>query len=295
MRFPALAILPALLSPVIPAQTPQRGEAEAAVLENRGKPIVLPIHCTDDDMHWAGLSCTEQDPCPVYLELATAVPQGSQIFAAGNLHSESVTLYSVLLGSGDGGQTWRELHERIRGAGLDHIQFAGSDGWISGESLSPLPQEPFFLITSDGGTAWRHVPMFNEPEPGSIQQFFFTSKTEGHAIVDRGDGSGDERYALYESPNGGQSWRVRQLSNRPLRLPRSPEPDKDWRLSADRATKSYRIERRQGQQWVTAASFAVNAGACKPETVAPPASDEPAPEAAPAAPEPAAPKRAPRK
>ena len=235
------------------------------ILENNGKPIAIPFRCTEDDMSWAGMSCTEQEPCPVYFELTAAEPVGSKIFAAGNLHAETVTLYSVLLASDDAGKTWRELNGKIRGAGLDHIQFTDfANGWVSGESLFPLPQDPFFLITGDGGKSWRRQPLFTEPQSGSIQQFFFSSKDQGSLVLDRGEGVEDERYALYESPNGGESWLVKQMSKQPVSLARSAEPQTAWRVRADQATQSFHMEHRQGERWITAASFAVSAGACKP-------------------------------
>jgi hypothetical protein len=33
---------------------------------------------------------------------------GNQLFAAGNIHSAANTIYSILLASSDGGETWRE-------------------------------------------------------------------------------------------------------------------------------------------------------------------------------------------
>jgi hypothetical protein len=268
----------------------------AAVLENHDRPIEVPFQCTEEDMEWAGLSCTEQDPCPAYFELAAAEPSGARIFAAGNIHSESVTLYSVLLASDDGGKTWREVHDRIRGAGLDHIQFADLiNGWVSGESLSPLPQDPFLLITTDGGTNWRRQPVFGDTEPGSIQQFFFTSRKQGSLIVDRGEGSEVERYSLYDSADGGETWRVMQLSKTPLRLPGAVEKEKDWRVRADRATQSFRIEYRVGDRWTAAASFAVKAGACKPAAVMPASPAEPQPEPALPTPPTATPRKQPRR
>jgi hypothetical protein len=246
------------------------------ILENHDRPMVVPFKCTEEDMAWAGLSCTEQDPCPAYFELAAAEPSGARLFAAGNIHSESVTLYSVFLGSDDGGKTWQEVHDRIRGAGLDHIQFVDLiNGWVSGEALSPLSQDPFLLITADRGASWRRQPIFGDTEPGSIQQFHFSSTKDGSLIIDRGEGSEVERYSLYDSADGGETWRVRQLSKTPLRLPGAADKEGDWRVRADRATQSFRIEHRQGERWAAAASFAVKAGACKP----PPAeSAEPQPE-----------------
>jgi hypothetical protein len=278
------------------AQEPSEPGKAATVLENHDRPMEVPFKCTEEDMQWAGLSCTEQDPCPAYFELAAAEPSGTKIFAAGNIHSESVTLYSVLLASDDGGKTWREVHDRVRGAGLDHIQFADLiNGWVSGESLSPLPQDPFLLITTDGGTTWRRQPLFGDTEPGSIQQFLFNSRKQGSLIVDRGEGSEVERYSLYESADGGETWRVMQLSKTALRLPGALEREKDWRVRADRATQSFRIEHHVGDRWAAAASFAVKAGVCKPAAVEPASPEETQPEPAPPSPATTTPRKQPRR
>jgi len=272
---PISAVCLALLPLPLFAQDAPTKETPA-ILENQGKPMSLPFRCTEDDMAWAGMSCSEQDPCPAYFELAAAESIGTKLFATGNIHSEAVTLYSVLLASEDGGKTWRELYERIRGAGLDRIQFTDlANGWISGEELSPLPQDPFFLITTDGGNNWRKEPVSEDTEPGSIQQFFFATKDQGSVIIDRGEGSEQERYALYESPNGGRTWNMKQLSKKPLRLNRADETEKDWRVRADRGTQSFRIERRMGERWTAVASFAVSAGVCKPMPVEAPTPAEP--------------------
>src|SRR5215813_2903228 len=90
------------------------------VLTNLGKPMTVSFRCTAEDIQTAGLDCSDEDPCPVYLELATVESSAIRIFAAGNIHTASATLYSVLLGSEDNGHTWREVYDRIRGAGLDH-------------------------------------------------------------------------------------------------------------------------------------------------------------------------------
>ncbi len=260
-----------------------RGQTPPPVLENTGKPMTVPFQCTDDDMQWAGMSCTPEEPCPVYFELAAAEPVGDKIFAAGNLHSSTVTLYSILLGSEDAGKTWREVYMRVRGAGLDRIQFIDfANGWTGGGSLFPLPQDPFLLLTSDGGKTWRQRLIFSEPQPGSIQQFYFSSKEQGSLIMDRGEGSAEERYALYETPDGGENWLVKQLSTRALRLPREPAPPADWRVQADR--EAFRIQHRQGANWSAVASFAVSAGVCKPEPLETKPPVEPTPAIPPPAP-----------
>jgi len=263
--FGGIALCAVFIVTVAGQPAPAPAVSTETVLENSGKPITLPFRCTDEDIQWAGLSCSEDEPCPVYLEITAAEGVGSQIFATGNVHSDIVTLYSVLLKSQDAGKTWREGFDRMRGAGLDHIQFTDfANGWASGETLFPLPQDPFLLITADGGKTWRRQPIFDELQSGSIQQFFFSSKDEGSLIVDRGEGSGSERYALYESPNAGATWMVKQISGKPLRLLHGPDPMVAWRVQADRATHAFRVEQRQGERWVTAASFAVSAGACRP-------------------------------
>lgn len=268
-----------LLAGLLAAQEPPRGE-EPPVLEYSGKPIVLPFHCTQDDIQWAGLSCSAEDPCPVYLELTAVEAVGNKLFTAGNIHSETITLYSVLLGSDDGGHAWREAHARIRGAGLDRIQFADfADGWASGESLFPLPQDPFLLITSDGGKTWRQQAVFSEPRPGSIQQMWFGSKSEGSLVIDRGPGTGEERYELYESPDGGESWNIKQATNQPIRLKDTAGPAL-WRVQPEGKTQSFRIEHQEGSRWTAASAFAVNLNACTPP---PPESPSP-PDASPAAP-----------
>ena len=256
-------------------------------LENTGKPMRVPFHCTGDDMQWAGLSCTQEEPCPVFLELTAVEAIGNKLFTIGNIHAQTITLYSVMLGSDDSGMTWREPHERIRGAGLDHVQFADfENGWASGEALSPLPQDPYLLITSDGGKTWRQQPIFSETRVGSIQQLFFSSKNEGILVIDRGRGSDGERYERYESPNAGQTWMVREASNQPIRLKNVPPTPALWRVQADGPSQSYRIEHQQAGRWIPAAAFSVNLGVCAPapaETKAPPEPE------APAAPEPARP------
>ena len=42
------------------------------LLENHGSPIEIPFRCTSEDIRWAGLSCSEEDPCPIFLELSAA-------------------------------------------------------------------------------------------------------------------------------------------------------------------------------------------------------------------------------
>jgi hypothetical protein len=258
---------PATQPPAIP-QAP--APAPPPILENTGRPMRLPFSCTDDDIQAAGLTCTADDPCPVYLELTAVESVGTRIFLAGNLHSSAVTIASTLLASEDAGHTWHEAHDRVRAAGLDRVQFLDPEnGWVSGEVLSPLPQDPFLLLTSDGGKSWRLRAVFDENAEnhlGAIQQFFFTAKNSGSLIIDRGQGSDTDRYEMYESPDAGESWTVKETSTKPLRLKRPPPAAGDWRVRVDAPTQAFQVERRQGERWGAVASFQVKLAACKPQS-----------------------------
>jgi photosystem II stability/assembly factor-like uncharacterized protein len=203
----------------------------------------------------------------VYLELSAVEAVGSRIFVAGNFHTSAVTLSSALFGSDDSGHTWREVHDRIRGAGLDRIQFLDAEtGWVSGEVLFPLPRDPFLLLTSDGGKTWRQRPVFGESREnrfGSVLQFFFAAKNDGTILIDRSAGADGDRYEVYESPDAGESWTVKQTSDKLPRLRQPPTPSTEWRLRADSGTGSYHIEHRQGARYANVAAFAVKTSVCK--------------------------------
>lgn len=212
------------------------------------------------------MACAVDEPCPIYLELSAAEGVGNHIFATGNIHSDTVTLYSVLLGSDDAGQNWRMGDDSRRGAGFDRIQFVDPlTGWIGGQTLSPLPQDPFFLFTSDGGATWHEKPIFNDTYYGFIQQFWFDSKTTGSLILDQGPGGDSYRYSRYETLDGGDAWLLKEQSNKLLQLKRTAAPAPVWRVRVDAATRSYRIERRQGERWILVAAFSVRLPACKPD------------------------------
>jgi len=249
------------------AQSTPEKPATPATLENSGKPLVPQFQCTEEDIHAFGLSCTEEEPCPIYLELSAIEPVAAQIIAVGNIHSGSATLYSILLSSSDGGKTWREAFDRIHGASLDRILFIDFEhGWITGQTVHPLARDPFVLITGDGGKTWRKQTIFEDSRAGSIQHFWFDSRNTGSLVFDRGQSADGPRYELYESATGGDNWMVREASDRPIRIRRMPAEtgNADWRLRADAPSKSNRIEKRQGARWTSVASFAVEIGSCKP-------------------------------
>lgn len=237
------------------------------VLENRGKPIVVPYTCSAEDMQWAGLGCTEDEPCAIFLELSAAEAAGNRILVAGNLHTESVTLYSILIASDDGGHTWTEAAQRIRGAALDRIELLNATtGWISGAQLFPIPQNPFLLVTTDGGKTWDERPVLNESAEdrfGVVQQFSFADKDNGSLILDRAQSGAAQRYALFESRTGGQSWNIVEESAKPFRLKNPLPPPSQWRVRVDAPSHSYRVEHSQSDRWTTIAAFSVKLDPCK--------------------------------
>lgn len=273
MRLGAILLLACVVEAQAPPDSPMPAAAPKAetpsqpVLHNDGKPMVIPFSCTDDDMQWAGMTCSEEQPCPVYVELSALETAGNRLIVAGNIHTESVTLDSLLLLSEDGGVTWHEPYERMRGVGLDHIQLIDfQNGWISGETLVPVSRDPFLLITSDGGQSWRLRPIVGDGIGGAIQQFHFDSAKDGTLVLDRKESADSSRYELYETPNGGETWIIRRTSDKPLTISdaSTDAASGNWRIHADARTKSFAIEKRQDDHWSTAASFLIQIGVCKP-------------------------------
>src|SRR5580704_13978638 len=194
--FKRHAALMASIAVSLCAQTP---------LENSGKPMHVVYECMAADTQAAGLGCSEEDPCPVYLELSNADAISGKIFVTGNLHTPMATLFSILLASEDDGKTWTEPHPRIHSSGLDQIQFVDfQNGWISGANLQGAPRDPFFLITTDGGETWRAQPVFDETRVAAIERFSFDSPASGTVAIDASLDNG--KHEEYRTDNGGESW-----------------------------------------------------------------------------------------
>lgn len=267
-------------------------------IENTGAPMRVPFQCSAEDIRSFGLTCPTQQPCPIYLEIASLDSSAGRIFLAGNLHTENATLFSILLASEDGGKSWYEPYERIRAAGLDQIRFFDlENGWIGGQQLGAVPRDPFLLVTHDGGKIWRARPVYGESRAGAIEYLRFDSKTHGLLWIERAQaGETGDRYELLESMTGGESWAVREVSDRPIAPKQRAAPAASGlRLRTDAATRSYRVERQTGERWQSAASFLVRVGECKdPELVLPPEAPPP-PEVSPPPPEPAPQPDAPKK
>jgi photosystem II stability/assembly factor-like uncharacterized protein len=233
------------------------------LLENTGKPMRVPFECTEADTQAASLSCSEEEPCPVFLELSNVEAAGNKIFLVGNLHTPTTTLYSTLLSTDDAGKTWTEPHPRIRFAGLDQIQFIDfQNGWISGANLQSTPRDPFLLLTTDGGKTWHERPIFDETRVAVIERFWFESRDNGVLLIDaRLD---NNLHELYETRTGGESWSMKQASAAPIPFPHARESTASgWHVRADAATHSFDLEKSDGARWQKVASFLVTVGVCK--------------------------------
>src|SRR5579871_1869870 len=227
-------------------------------------PVHLEYLCPPEAIESFGLTCSPEDPCPVFLELAGVEAVGSRLFLTGNLHTASTTLFGILEMSDDGGQTWTEPVPRQRFTALDQIQFIDfAHGWISGQRNEPLPRDPFMMLTEDGGKTWRNRPLFDDEKFGSISQFWFDSRSTGELVFDRSQGT-TIRQELYGTMTGGENWEIKETSNRALRLSRArPRDSAAWRVRVDAPTKTYRVERRSESKWESVASFVVQVASCQ--------------------------------
>ncbi len=228
-------------------------------------PVRLAFECAAEEIEAFGLTCGSEEPCAVYLELASADASGNRILLAGNLHTANRTLFSVLLASDDSGLTWTEPHARIRSSALEQISFLDlQTGWISGEVVDPLARDAFFLLTTDGGKTWRRRPVLDDTKAGTISQFHFTSRNTGQLVLDTSQGR-TKRSELYETNTGGESWEIKQTSNTLLRLTARPAMQLlGWRVRTDAASGTHGLERGGGRDWERVASFAVHVTDCRP-------------------------------
>ncbi len=235
----------------------------AAAVEYTGAPMHIAFECRREDVEAAGLDCSKDAPCPVYLELNGLETAGAKIFAAGDFHTENATLASVMLQSMDGGRTWVEPVDRMPVTILDRVQFVDmAHGWVAGWSGNALSRDPFFLGTSNGGKTWTKLPVFEGEQEATIDQFRFDSADKGFLLMKMGEGM---RHQLFETRTGGSSWELIRESDQPVPFPKGAAAENTgWRLRADGTTRAYAVERAEGASWTAAASFQVSAGVCAP-------------------------------
>jgi photosystem II stability/assembly factor-like uncharacterized protein len=217
--------------------------------------------CPPEDMDSFGLTCSDDQPCAVFFEVSAVDSFGSHVFVAGDIHTATTTLYGVLLSTDDGGTSWNEAVPRIRSAAFEQFQVIDNHGWLSGQRVEPLPKDPFFLITTDGGKSWRQKSLFEDARFGSIAQFWFNSSSAGELIFDDSVGKTTNQ-ELYGTMTGGENWEIKQKSTKPLHLT-AASPDASWKVSAASGATTYLIEHIVNGQKQTVAHFLIHIGDCK--------------------------------
>ncbi len=217
--------------------------------------------CTAEDVDSFGLTCSEEQPCAVFFEVSAVDSIGSQVLVAGDIHTATTTLYGVLLSTDDNGASWSESIPRLRSTAFEQFQILADHGWLSGQRVDPLPKDPFLMITTDGGKAWRQRPLFEETRFGSIAQFWFSSPGSGELIFDDSVGKITNQ-ELYSTMTGGEKWEVKQKSTTPLHL-KAARPEATWKITAAPGSATYLIEHIVNGQKQTVARFLIHIGDCK--------------------------------
>jgi photosystem II stability/assembly factor-like uncharacterized protein len=228
-------------------------------------PVHVDYTCPPEDIDSFGLTCSEDRPCQIFFEVSAVDSIGPSIFVAGDIHTATTTLYGVLLSTEDGGASWSESIPRIRSTAFEQFQIindhAQGYGWLSGQRVEPLPKEPFFMITTDGGKSWRQRNLFEETRFGAINEFWFTSPQSGELIFDDSVGKTTNQ-ELYATMTGGENWEIKQKSTKPLHLAAS-RPSATWKVTAAQGSSTYLIEHIVNGQKQTVARFLIHIGDCK--------------------------------
>ena len=230
------------------------------------KPIEVTPQCTAELVESLELPCTEDAPCPLFLELSSAEAAGPRLIVAGNLHTGSATVQSILLISDDDGRSWADAHIRMPAAVLDQIVFHDfALGWITGHRLfGNVPRDAFVLITTDGGKTWRRKTVSSEANrTGVIEHIRFDGKSAGRLAIDRVRSADDGlRYEVWETLTAGESWNIKQVDSRPL--PFEPvKREKSLQFVPSKEGQVVRLQR-GGSPPATVATFRVRIGECKP-------------------------------
>lgn len=230
-------------------------------------PISLPNKCSDLDLGAIGLTCSLDDPCATFLEISSLDRVGDAIIVAGNTHTSTNTLDSILLLSEDLGATWREAHPRLKTSTLESLQFLDfANGWLAGHSSLALPRDPFILLTTDGGRSWRKTDIFLESRVGVIEDFAFQTARNGWLLVDNRGSNDAGKYELYSTQTGGTSWELREISSRvPRTVTAQPRThSSSARTRVDEKKGLLHVEIRAGNAWRSVATFRVRLDDCKP-------------------------------
>lgn len=255
------AVVISLVISVTAVSAQEAAFSSSSLLSNTGQPMRVAYACPEEELQFAGMSCSDDQPCTIYLELSAVAAMGGRILVAGDLHGTSATLASILLLSDDGGASWKETAGRIRGAALDQLEWLDAkSAWAGGEMQYPLARGAFFLMTADGGSSWHRQAVADDDSPGSLLRFWFDSAKHGEAIVDGGVAATGGRYLAYDSETGGESWSLAGQGASLPKLRHTPpgEENPEWRLAASKDGKAFEVEQRAK----TVASFLIEAARC---------------------------------
>ena len=224
-------------------------------------PVHVEYTCPAEDIESFGLTCSEEQPCPIFFEVSAVESFGSHVFVAGDIHTATTTLYGVLMSTDDGGASWNESIARLRSTAFEQFQILGDHGWLSGQRLEPLPKDPFLMITADGGRNWRQRALFDDGRFGAIADFWFDSAQAGELIFDDSVGKATAQ-ELYGTQTGGDSWEIKQTSTKALHL-KPHTKDAAWTVTAPAGSKTYLIEHNVNGAKLAFARFLIHIGDCK--------------------------------
>lgn len=235
-----------------------------------GPVISLSTVCDVDRLEYAGIRCSADHPCELFLELVSIASEGAWMVLAGEVHTAEATYESIVLTSQDGGTTWTESAERIAAGGIESISIVDAQtAFVAGQQGDTATGEmPFLLVTDDGGESWetRMVTAGGDKVEGLVVAFQADTTSHGYLILEQLAATGDP-YRMYETYNGGRSWSIRQISADKPQIPgpRLALKSEDWSVRPDAASGEFIVAKRGSlalSGWADQGRFAGTAGSC---------------------------------
>lgn len=235
-----------------------------------GPVISLSAVCDVDRLEYAGIRCSADRPCELFLELVSIASEGDWMVLAGEVHTSEATYESVVLTSKDGGARWTESAERISAGGIESISIIDAQtAFVAGQQGDTATGEiPFLLVTDDGGVSWetRMVETGGEKVEGLVVGFQADSTSHGYLTLEQLAATSDA-YRLYETYNGGRSWSIRQISaERPqVPGPRLAVKTENWSVQPDSSSGEFLVAKRTSSApsgWADQSRFAGTVGSC---------------------------------
>lgn len=236
----------------------------------QGPVISLSAVCDVDRLEYAGIRCSADRPCELFLELVSIASEGDWMILAGEVHTTEATYESVVLTSRDGGATWTESAERVPAGGIESISIVDAQtAFVAGQQGDTATGEiPFLLVTDDGGVSWetRMVETGGEKVEGLVVAFQADTTSHGYLTLEQLAATGDA-YRLYETYNGGRSWSIRQISADQPQIPgpRLAIKTENWSVRPDSASGEFIVAQRSSSSssgWADQGRFAGTVGAC---------------------------------